>query len=74
MSTLTWWFGSNGNEFADGPRPKCTEKTVRYCIVYPSTRYSDGMTRLLCDGNEIGKFFDADAAKSFAEFEANATA
>jgi hypothetical protein len=68
--TLNWQVGSNGNLFADGPRPNGPETHVRYCIAPPHPVYGNGLFDLMWNGHSIGGFVSVDAAKVAAELEA----
>jgi hypothetical protein len=66
---LKWTVGSNGNLFADGPRPRGTPNFVRYCIALPHPAGAQNYA-LMWNGWPISDHASAADAKAAAEREA----
>ncbi len=69
MSVLKWFVGSNGNLFADGPRPNGDPTFVRYCIAYPHPAGAQAFS-LTWNGWPISEYSGMADAKAAAEREA----
>ena len=67
---LTWKAGTNGNLFADGPRPHGDPKFVRYCIAYPHPAALERKFSLMWNGWPISDHDSVADAKAAAEREA----
>jgi len=67
---LNWNPGSNGNLFADGPRPHGDTKFVRYCIAYPHQAGAQHYS-LMWNGWPISDHPSVADAKAAAEREAS---